>query len=85
MAVLVECAEVLALSSMVLLLLLNSQQALEVVISPHTEDGDNNDDDITGEEGYVFGRGDCSILAAIHHVRMLSEFIMAGEDLGYWV
>jgi hypothetical protein len=85
MAGFVEPTEVLAVLSMVLLLLLNSQQALEVANSPDSDDGDSSEEDFTGEEGYVLEGGDFSVFAIVHHVRMLSMFIVVGEDLGYWV
>jgi hypothetical protein len=33
----------------------------------------------------LLGEGDCSALAALHHVRMLSIFSVVEEDLGFWV
>jgi hypothetical protein len=82
MAVFVELVEVLALSSMVLLLLLN--QALHVVNFLDIDDGDHNEEDFTGKEGYVLGGGGgFSVVAIVNHIRMLSVFTVAGEDLGY--
>ena len=33
----------------------------------------------------MLGEGDCSTLATLHQVKMLSIFSFAGEDLGFWV
>jgi hypothetical protein len=38
-----------------------------------------------GEERYLLGEVDCSIVVALHHVMMLSVFTIAGEDLGFWI
>jgi hypothetical protein len=85
MVVSVEAPELLALSLTVLLLLLNSHEALSVANSADSDDGDSSEEDFTGEQGYLLGEGDCSTLAALHHVRMLSIFSIVGEDLGFWV
>jgi hypothetical protein len=85
MAVSAEAPELLALSMTVLLLFLNSHKALFVANYADNDDGDSSEEDFTGKQGYVLGEGDCSALAALHHVRMLSIFSVVEEDLGFWV
>jgi hypothetical protein len=85
MAAIFEPTEVLALSSAVLLLLLNSYKALHVKDSANKiDDADGSEEDFTGENRYLLGEADCSAVVALHHVMMLSVFTIAGEDLGFW-
>jgi hypothetical protein len=49
MAVSVEAPELLALPMTVLLLLLNSHEALSVANSADSNDGDSSEEDFTGE------------------------------------
>jgi hypothetical protein len=86
MAVVVEASDLVAFSSVVLLLLLNSQQALELANSGDSDEGDSSEEEFVGEGGSLLGvGGNCYVIPAVHHVRMLSMFTVAGEDLGYWV
>jgi hypothetical protein len=86
MAAIFEPAEVMALSLAVLLLLLNSHEVLHVKDSTdNIDDADGSEEDFTGEDRYLLEEADCSAAVALHHVRMLSFFTIAGEDLGFWV
>ena len=82
MAMFVEPLEVLALLMTVLLLFLKSHEALDVANYANNDNADSGDEDLMGEQGYVTGWRDCSALAALHHVRILSGFLVVGGGFG---